>query len=111
MSKKTYLIGIDVGTMGTKSAIFDTEGNLVALAFEESKLYYPRPSWVEQDPGEIYWSVAHTVKECLEKSGINPADVAAISLDGQMAGISTVDEEWGAPTVYDSWLDTRRGFC
>ena len=111
MSEKTYLIGIDVGTMGTKSAIFDTEGNLIALAFEESKLYYPRPSWVEQDMDEIYWSVAHTVKECLEKSGVNPADVAAISLDGQMAGISTVDAEWGAPTVYDSWLDTRCGPC
>jgi len=53
--------------------------------------------------------VAHTVRECLEKSGIDPAHVAAISLDGQMAGISTVDEEWGAPTAYDSWLDTRCG--
>lgn len=93
--------------MGTKSAIFDTEGNLVALAFEESKLHYPRPGWVEQDPDEIYWSAAHTIKECLEKSGINPPDVAAISLDGQMAGVSTVDEGWRACTVYDSWLDTR----
>jgi len=41
---KTYLIGVDLGTMGTKAAIFDTEGNLVALAFEESKLLYPKPS-------------------------------------------------------------------
>lgn len=107
MSVKPYLIGIDVGTMGTRSAIFSTDGNLIAMAFEASKLYYPRPSWVEQYPDEIYQSVAHTIKECLEKSGISPSDVAAISLDGQMAGIGTVDLEWGTPTVYDSWLDTR----
>lgn len=34
----TYLIGVDVGTTGTKTAIFDGQGNLVADASEESKL-------------------------------------------------------------------------
>ncbi len=106
---KTYLIGVDLGTVGTKAAIFDAEGNLVADAYEESKLIYPRPGWVEQDAEDIYGSAVRTIKECLEKSGIEPAEVAALAFDGQMAGISTVDEEWGAPTVYDSWLDIRCG--
>lgn len=104
---KTYLIGVDLGTMGTKAAIFDTEGNLAALAFEESKLLYPKPGWVEQEPEDFYASSVRTIKECMEKSAINPADVAAIAFDGQMAGIGSVDEKWGTPTVYDSWLDTR----
>ncbi len=104
---KTYLIGVDLGTMGTKAAIFDTEGNLVALAFEESKLLYPKPGWVEQEPEDFYLSSLRTIKECLEKSGINPRGVAAIAFDGQMAGIGSVDETWDTPTVYDSWLDTR----
>ncbi|MGQ9625328.1 MAG: FGGY-family carbohydrate kinase [Anaerolineae bacterium] len=106
---KTYLIGVDLGTVGTKAAIFDTEGNLVADAYEESELLYPRPGWVEQDPENIYGSAVRTIKECMEKSGIKPAEVAALAFDGQMAGISTVDAEWGTPTVYDSWLDTRCG--
>lgn len=104
---KSYLIGVDLGTMGTKAAIFDTEGNLVALAFEESKLLYPKPGWVEQEPEDFYCSSVRTIKECLEKSGIDPRSVAAIAFDGQMAGIGSVDEKWGTPTVYDSWLDTR----
>jgi xylulokinase len=33
--------------------------------------------------------------------------VAALALDGQMAGVCSVDVGWGTPTVYDSWLDTR----
>lgn len=105
--KEPFLFGVDIGTMGTKAAIFDAEGNLLASAFEESTLHYPRPGWVEQDPDEFYTSSARTIKECVEKSGINTSDVAAIAFDGQMAGIGAVDTKWGTPTPYDSWLDTR----
>ncbi len=104
---KPFLIGVDLGTMGTKAAIFDTAGNLLASAFEESILHYPKPGWVEQDPDDFYTSSARTIKACVEKSGINPADVAAVAFDGQMAGIGAVDTAWGTPIPYDSWLDTR----
>lgn len=104
---KTYLIGVDLGTMGTKAAIFDTEGNLAAEAYEESKLYYPRPGWVEQKPTEIYGSAMRTIRSCLEQSGVAPSNVAGLALDGQMSGIGSVDTNWDTPTDYDSWLDTR----
>lgn len=104
-----YLIGVDLGTMGTKTAIFDTQGNLVADAYEESKLYYPKPGWVEQDPDEIYGSAIRTIKQCMDISGINPSDVAGIACDGQMSGIGSVNQDWETPTAYDSWLDTRCG--
>ena len=103
----TYLMGVDLGTMGTKSGLFDTEGALIAQAYEESKLIYPRPGWVEQEPEDIYGSALRTIRECLEKSGVAPGDIAGIAFDGQMSGIGTVDEKWDTPTVYDSWLDTR----
>ena len=106
---KTYLIGIDLGTAGTKTAIFDTEGNLIADAYEESKLHYPKPGWVEQDPEEIYGSAVRTIRACLEKSGVAAKDIAALACDGQMAGIGSVAEDWNTPTWYDSWLDTRCG--
>ncbi len=106
---KTYLIGVDLGTAGTKTAICDTEGNLIAEAYQESKLYYPKPGWVEQQPDEIYGSALRTIRECVTRSGIDPGQVAGMALDGQMAGIGSVDADWGTPTRYDSWLDTRCG--
>lgn len=109
MASRTYLIGVDLGTMGTKTGIFDAEGTLVAEASEESKLYYPRPGWVEQQHDEIYGSAVRTIRTCMEKSGIDPAQVAGVAFDGQMSGIGSVDRDWGTPTVYDSWLDTRCG--
>ena len=102
-----YLIGIDIGTTGTKAALFDTEGNLMADAYQESTLYYPKPGWVEQNPEDFYSSACDTIREVIRKSGVNPKDIAAISLDGQMAGIMGIDDNWNAVTHYDSWLDTR----
>ena len=107
--KRPLLIGVDLGTMGTKAAIFDAGGELLASAFEELTLHYPRAGWVEQDQDDFYTSSVRTIQECVEKSGINPSDVAAIAFDGQMAGTGSVDAEWGSPTPYDSWLDTRCG--
>jgi xylulokinase len=104
---KTYLIGVDLGTMGTKAAIFDVDGQLLASAYEESKLYYPQPGYVEQKPAEFLAASVRTIRQCVEASGIDPGDVAAIAFDGQMSGIGTVDKDWGTPTIYDSWLDTR----
>jgi xylulokinase len=104
---QTCLIGVDLGTAGTKAAVYDTEGRLLAQAYEESKLHHPRPGWVEQNPDDIYASALRTIRECLEKGDIQPATVAGIAFDGQMAGIGGVDEIWGTPIPYDSWLDTR----
>ena len=105
----TYVISIDIGTQGTKAALFDGNMKLIADAFRESRLISPRPGTVWQEPDDLYISCAEAIKELLDKSGINPKDVAAIGIDGQMAGIMGVDERPQASTYYDSWLDTRCG--
>ncbi len=101
------LIGVDIGTTGTKTALFDTDGNLLAEAYQESKLYYPKPGWVEQNPQDFYTTACETIGEVLRKSGIRAEEVAAISLDGQMAGIMGIDKDWNPVEHYDSWLDGR----
>jgi len=104
---KSYLIGIDIGTSGTKTAIFDNDGNLISEAYEESKLYYPEAGAVEQDCDEIFYSATNTIKECIEKSQLNPSMIEGIAIDGQMAGICGIDKDWNPVTPYDSWLDIR----
>ena len=107
MAEKNYFIGVDLGTAGTKAAIFDTDGNLIADAYEESILSYPKPGWVDQKMDDFYRSACKSIREIVEKSKINPHHVAAIAFDGQMAGIGGINEKWEAVTRYDSWLDTR----
>lgn len=102
-----YLLGIDIGTTGTKTGLFDLEGHLLAAAYEESVLQYPRPGWVEQEAADFYRTTCKTVREVLHKSAIAPGEIAAIAIVGQMAGILGIDADWEAVTHYDSWLDVR----
>ncbi|MDQ0395551.1 FGGY-family carbohydrate kinase [Labrys monachus] len=101
------VIGVDIGTTGTKTGLYDEAGRLLGSAFEESVLIYPQAGWVEQRPDDIEGSVLRTISAAVAKSGVRGSDVAAIAIDGQMAGVCTVDDDWNAPTHYDSWLDNR----
>ncbi len=101
------LIGIDIGTQGTKAAIFSSEGECLAQAFVPSKLHRPQPGAVEEDPEEQFSSVCKAVRQCVEGSGIGKTDLAGIGIDGQMAGVIGIGRDGRNVTPYDSWLDTR----
>ena len=104
-----YLIGVDLGTQGTKTSLLNEQLQTVAEAFQPSNLIYPEAGAVEQDPEEMLDSVLATISEVMNKSGVSAKDVVAIALDGQMAGVMAVDKDGMAVTPYDSWLDTRCG--
>ena len=53
MTKK-YLIGVDLGTSGTKAALYQMDGTLLAESNLEVPLYYPKPGIVEQENGDFY---------------------------------------------------------
>lgn len=105
------LMGIDIGTQGTKTALFRADGQPVAESFEPSRLISPRPGEVTQDPDEIFLSVVRTIRSVLEQAGAMPGAmpgaIAGIGLSGQMAGILGIADDGTATTPYDSWLDTR----
>jgi len=104
---KRYLLGIDIGTQGTKTCLYDVEGNAIASSFEPSQLISPKPGVVEQDPEEIYQSVVNTIRAVITETEGAYQGIEAIGIDSQMSGIMGIDDEWKAATPYDSWLDTR----
>lgn len=106
MSDK-HLIGIDIGTQGTKTAIFNQDGICLAEAFEASQLNKPSPGIVEEDPEKQVASVCNTILECMKKSNVVPSSVVALAIDSQMAGIIGIGRDGRHITPYDSWLDTR----
>src|SRR5689334_11761221 len=44
-----HLLGIDIGTSGTKTLICDEKGKVLATAMAEHAIYSPRPGWSEQE--------------------------------------------------------------
>ncbi|HLJ54824.1 MAG TPA: xylulokinase [Chthonomonadaceae bacterium] len=87
-----YLLGLDIGTSGTKTILVDEAGAVAARATAEYPLYSPRPLWSEQKP-EDWWSAAcATIKAVLQLSGIDPREIHGVGLSGQMHGSVFLDE-------------------
>jgi xylulokinase len=72
-----YLIGVDLGTSGTKAALYQIDGKKIAEASAEVPLYYPKPGIVEQENSDFYRTAALTVRQCVNESGIDPRDVCS----------------------------------
>jgi xylulokinase len=106
---KQALIGVDIGTQGTKAVLVSEEGTLLASSFRKSALHQPRAGVVEEDPERQVAAVCATIKECVGKAHTAPGSVAALAIAGQMAGVLGVGQDGRNVTPYDSWLDTRCG--
>ena len=101
------LLGIDVGTGATKAALYDVEGRLRGSASVPTRLHRQGPGVVEQDPNEMEGEVHAAIRGALTDAHADGGDVAALALDGQMAGVMFVDDAGAAVGPFDSWLDTR----
>jgi xylulokinase len=101
------VLGIDIGTQGTKAALFSEEGACLASAFKKSKLLQPQPGSVEENPEDQIAAVCQTIRSCLRQARIDAASVRGLGIAGQMAGIIGIDKKGLHITPYDSWLDTR----
>lgn len=103
----SLVIGVDIGTQGTKAALFDAAGRVLARAMQPSRLRQPAPGVVEEDPERQVDSVCNTIRQCVRLARVSAGSVAAIGIAGQMAGIIGIDKSGLAITPYDSWLDRR----
>ena len=104
---KQYVAAMDIGTSGCKSIIVDEDGLVVSSDVEEYPLYSPRPGWNEQDP-EDWWKGAYiSLRKAVDKSGINPAGIKALSFSGQMHGLVAMDKNGSVIRRAILWNDQR----
>ena len=104
-----YVLGVDLGTSGTKTVLFDEEGRAVASASKEYPLYQPENGWAEQEPDDWWLAARDTIRGVLDKSGVNPADIACLGISGQMHGLVMTDAEGNALGRSILWCDGRTG--
>lgn len=104
---KHYLLGIDIGTSACKVALFAKDGKVEAAASGAYPVYYPNPGWVEQNPDEWWEAVCETILKVLDSSGVSPADIAGVGIDGQSWSAIAVDKEGNVLTNTPIWMDTR----
>ena len=102
-----YLLGLDLGTTGSKTLIADVNGRTIAQGYREYACTYPKPAWVEQDVDLVVAKSMEATKEVIEKTQIDPGDILAISLSSQRCCTIPVDSQGKLVRPMISWQDNR----
>lgn len=100
-----YLIGIDIGTSGTKTVLFGEDGTKLASKTVEYPLYQPHAGWAEQDPSD--WWRATVEGIAAVTAGIDVNDIVGIGLSGQMHGLVMLDGDGMVLRRSIIWCDQR----
>jgi xylulokinase len=104
----TYLLGIDVGTGGTRALILDESGTVIASATcDHAPFASPQTGWAEQDPDDWWRACRKAVPLALERAGLQSSDIVAIGLSGQMHGATLLDAAGAVVRPALIWCDQR----
>lgn len=103
------LLGIDVGTSGTKALLCSREGKVLATATAEHPIQMPRPGWSEQRPADWWDSTVRAVRAAIRKSRRSGRQVKAVGLSGQMHGSVFLDRAGKVIRPALLWNDQRTG--
>lgn len=101
---KTYLLGIDVGTTGTKTILFSDSGEPLRHAYRSYPLSHPNIGESEQNPGDWWQAIIDTVREVTADCG---SQVVAISLSTQGGTLVPVDANGEPVRPAIVWNDYR----
>ena len=103
----SIVLGLDVGTSGTKAIAINAAGTVVASALVEYPLHSPKPNWAEQDPADWKRAAIEALTQLAHAPGVNPAEVKGLGLTGQMHGSVFLDANNRVLRNAILWCDQR----
>ena len=92
-----YVLALDQGTTSSRAILFDREQNILGVAQRELGQHYPREGWVEQDATEIWSTQYGVMMEAIARSGVDPAEIAAIGITNQRETTVLWEKDTGRP--------------
>src|SRR5215472_14957461 len=102
------MLGIDVGTTGTRAAVVRPDGHVMgATTADHQPMRMPKPGWAEQDPEDWWQATILAVRGALKQAQLQGGDIAAIGLSGQMHGVVCLDKASFILRPSLIWCDQR----
>ncbi len=101
------LLGIDVGTTGTKAALFTLDGSLQAVGQSEYGIRHERPGWAEQDPEDWWQAVCIATRQALSQVPEGPKRVAGIAVSSQATTLLPLNRADQPLRPAMIWMDRR----
>lgn len=105
---KSLVLGIDIGTGGTRALLVGPDGAIVRSATSaHAPFASPGPAWAEQDPADWWRACQEAVREVLTASGRAVSDITCVGLSGQMHGAVLLDAQGTVVRPALIWCDQR----
>ena len=108
---KRYILAIDAGTTSSRAILFDKKGTQVAISQFEFTQIFPKESWVEHNPIEIWETQLKAINDVVNKANIELDEIDSIGITNQRETTVIWNKSTGKP-VYNAivWQDRRTAF-
>src|SRR6266704_618224 len=105
---QTCVLGIDVGTGGTRAVIIDGRGRILASATEEHEPFAsPKVGWAEQRPEDWWRAAGLAIRKALALGKLRGEQIACVGFSGQMHGAVMLDGSGQVVRPALIWCDVR----
>jgi len=101
-----YVLGVDIGTTGTKAMLINEDGNVVKSAYSGYTLINERMGFVEQDADDWWKAFVMTVRECVADVE-DKHNILAVSMSTQGGSMVPVDGKGTPLSNAMVWMDFR----
>jgi xylulokinase len=103
-----YIVGVDVGTGGTRALIADSSGRIVASATEEHAPFAsPQTGWADQHPDDWWRAAQAAIRSVLFRAKLDGRQIACVGFSGQMHGAVMLDAADKVVRPALIWCDVR----
>ena len=103
----SYYLGVDFGTTGVRSGIYDRNGNEAGYCSVRYETVNRHPGWAEQRPGDWKESLRSSVRGALEKTGIPKEEIVSMAADCHSCSVMLCRRD-GTPLMDCMiWMDVR----
>ncbi|MGF1777168.1 FGGY-family carbohydrate kinase [Vibrio nomapromontoriensis] len=88
-----YWIGIDCGGTYLKAGIYNQKGQEIGVSRCSLELISEHSGWVERDTAQLWASTCAVIKQAIEDTQINPAQINGVGISAQGKGAFLLDKQ------------------